>query len=92
MKNCKSVTLLFGEVFSGELKGDKLQEFNKHLSKCKSCKSQYNEFKNTLSIMGKRKRLEMKDEFWLFDITTFIAFDMAVVASLITHPVNGNEM
>ena len=64
MENCKSINLLFSEAFYGELKDRQLQDFNKHLSGCNNCSVQYKEFTTTLNIMSKRKRPEMKDEFW----------------------------
>ncbi len=64
MKNCKQIELMFGEAISEELTGEQLKRFNEHLNSCESCSSQFTEFKATLNIMEKRKRPEMKEEFW----------------------------
>ncbi|MFQ6091067.1 MAG: zf-HC2 domain-containing protein [bacterium] len=64
MKGCKSFRHIFAEYLFDEIDGESNRKFESHLARCPNCSSQLTKMKQTLEMMGQKRRVEPPEEFW----------------------------
>lgn len=64
MKSCKNVRDLFEEYLFDELDDEETEAMGKHLKKCDTCRSLFEEEKSLRELTGKAVRPEPAPEFW----------------------------
>jgi hypothetical protein len=64
MKECKRYRDMFDDVLYNEAPESYRKAFFLHLKKCHPCSSEYEKISSLLNQMDKRRRPEMKEEFW----------------------------
>ncbi|MCP5104375.1 MAG: zf-HC2 domain-containing protein [bacterium] len=64
MKNCKKIKELMPDAVNKTLPEEEQKSFQAHLENCARCSGEYKEVEALLSLMNRRHRPEMNEDYW----------------------------